>query len=379
MSGIDQPFVALNGGNEADSFYIYGTASAGAFLMGEGGDDLAALGNADRSVSSIRGLVQFSGGAGADSLTVNDSGSLVGRTFSLGASTLSVQNVRIAEFESLANLTLLGGTQRDVISVNSRNSATTTTIDAGGGSDLIQVQPVSGGLASIGSLTLRGGADADDLVVSDTNNRYSSDVSGTYTISGTAITRNERFIERGVFYLWQVVNIGYQSFANVTFNGGSGGDLIRITGTSATYHVNGRGGNDILIGGAGADHLYGGYGPGETDTDTGKDILIGGLGADTLSGGRGDDLLIGGTYMYANDNAKLMSLRNTWSRIDLDYNTRVSLLRRQLSASTVLDDGLIDKIWGGSDLDWFWGYRHAKDSYSEVKDRNIFGPAEAMN
>ena len=65
-----------------------------------------------------------------------------------------------------------------------------------------------------------------------------------------------------------------------------------ITNTAAVdiYHVagtvlNGTHGDDILLGGATADTLYGGLG---------HDVLIGGAGNDTLYGGAGNDLLLGG-------------------------------------------------------------------------------------
>jgi Ca2+-binding RTX toxin-like protein len=67
-----------------------------------------------------------------------------------------------------------------------------------------------------------------------------------------------------------------------------------LTASSAGQLVNGRGGNDSLIGGAGNDTLLGDLGNDTLSGGTGNDTLVGGLGSDTLSGGAGSD-----TYQYS--------------------------------------------------------------------------------
>ncbi|MCK9395813.1 MAG: hypothetical protein M0Q44_09510, partial [Methylobacter sp.] len=66
-----------------------------------------------------------------------------------------------------------------------------------------------------------------------------------------------------------------------------GDDTGNIT-ASGEYQLNGRDGNDVILGEGGNDTLDGG---------AGQDTLIGGIGTDTLIGGAGDDTL------YGNDNA----------------------------------------------------------------------------
>lgn len=144
--------------------------------------------------------------------------------------------------------------------------------------------------------------------------------------------------------------------------GGSGNDVIVGDANSNTLY--GNGGHDVLDGGDGADFLYGG---------AGLDVLIGGRGVDRLEGGADDDILIGGRYTR---DASLV--RREWIRTDIGYDARVSNLRlggglngiSALNSTTCPDDGAADVLYGGTgtssgvcSADWFWG------SGAEAKDR----------
>ena len=72
----------------------------------------------------------------------------------------------------------------------------------------------------------------------------------------------------------------------VTVNALAGDDVVDASGlaaSSALLTVDGGDGDDVLIGGNGADTLLGG---------AGDDVIIGGPGADTLDGGTGDNVVI---------------------------------------------------------------------------------------
>ena len=135
--------------------------------------------------------------------------------------------------------------------------------------------------------------------------------------------------------------------------GGAGNDvLIGDTGNDTLY---GGDGIDLLVGGAGDDFLYGG---------ADRDVLLGGSGADRLDGGSGEDLLVADATSFDNQVTALQAIAVEWAsgrsyqqRIDNisgeNPGTRFNgnyFLRR---GETVFDDGALDTLVGGTELDWF--------------------------
>jgi Ca2+-binding RTX toxin-like protein len=112
--------------------------------------------------------------------------------------------------------------------------------------------------------------------------------------------------------------------------------------------------NDILVGNARANALYG---------REGRDLLIGGLDADTLDGGAGEDLLIGGATDFDTQDAALQAIMSEWSRL-IPYQNRANNLRAgvglpagvRLTEATVHDDAAVDRLTGSTGLDWFWTF-----------------------
>ncbi|MBX2869657.1 MAG: DUF4347 domain-containing protein, partial [Acidiferrobacterales bacterium] len=100
---------------------------------------------------------------------------------------------------------------------------------------------------------------------------------------------------------------------SIIFRGVNAGDVLNASGLTQNISVDarGNGGNDTIIGGAGADILLGNAGndtmsgSGGVDTlfgELGNDQLFGGANTDLLSGGKENDQLSGGTggdvYLY---------------------------------------------------------------------------------
>jgi VCBS repeat-containing protein len=139
--------------------------------------------------------------------------------------------------------------------------------------------------------------------------------------------------------------------------GGAGNDSLDARGSSA---------DNVIVGDAGNDTIWGG---------TGRDILIGGLGTDTLRGGTGDDLLIGnGTSYDVNLNA-LAALMAEWGRTNASYSVRVGHLLGNpgglndgyfLDPNSILSDSAIDQLYGegGTDL-FFTGYSSPADAAND--------------
>jgi Ca2+-binding RTX toxin-like protein len=128
-------------------------------------------------------------------------------------------------------------------------------------------------------------------------------------------------------------------------DGGDGNDTLDARGSSA---------DNVLLGGGGADALWGGRG---------RDLLLGGLGADVLRGSGDDDLLIGGTTDFDTNLAALTALLREWRRRDLSYQARIDHLTGAtggglnggylLTALTVHDDAAVDQMSGEGGQDWF--------------------------
>ena len=167
----------------------------------------------------------------------------------------------------------------------------------------------------------------------------------------------------------QIVAQGNSGTVKVLINGKLSGEF-QPTGHIIVY---GLGGNDrihvsgsvsqplVLVGGDGDDTLQGGDGPaillGGNGNDTlsggkGRSILVGGDGSDRIAGGSDDDIVITDS---ANANLEvLVDVLRTWSRTDLTYTERVTLLGGPLriSAATIEDDEDKDSVTASSGLDW---------------------------
>ena len=149
-----------------------------------------------------------------------------------------------------------------------------------GGTDLLTVNDVSGtDLVNVtADLAAPGGADdlaADNVVVNATNGDDVATITGAGTSTQAA----------GLPALVSVSG-GFAGSDRLTVNGLAGDDVLDASALAATamlLTLDGREGDDILLGGDGGDVLLGGEG---------DDVLIGGPGADMLDGGPGDNVVI---------------------------------------------------------------------------------------
>ena len=134
--------------------------------------------------------------------------------------------------------------------------------------------------------------------------------------------------------------------------GGNGDDVL--LGGDGNDQLKGNAGNDVLSGMAGADELDGG---------SGRDLLFGGAGADRLDGGSDDDVLVGGISDYDGNVTVLKAVLNEWVKaVSYAERTRVLTsglgdlqpLGARLNATTLRDDGAVDRLIGGSGRDLFF-------------------------
>jgi Ca2+-binding RTX toxin-like protein len=199
------------------------------------------------------------------------------------------------------------------------------------GNDIIAITPVAGGAVKVGMNYVNYGSffPTGHVVV--------------YSQSGNDIVKSAAQTINGVL---TYVNVPVLFFA------GNGNDILNVLGSSA---------NNVLVGGGGTDRLLGGQG---------QDILIGGAGQATLDAGSGGDILIGSTTAYDNNAAALAAILAEWTRTDIDYATRIAHLTGSMSGglnhnsdgttfyflnnSTVQGNGLVDNLYGGAGMDWYY-------------------------
>jgi Ca2+-binding RTX toxin-like protein len=122
--------------------------------------------------------------------------------------------------------------------------------------------------------------------------------------------------------------------AGVTFEGRGGDDLLiggagadSLLGGDGNDNINGADGNDTIEGGAGADHLLGGLGADWIYGGTGNDVISGDGGSDILFGDDGDDAFLfavgepgGSTQAYGGAGTDTVILRGGGASIDLTTN-----------------------------------------------------------
>lgn len=148
----------------------------------------------------------------------------------------------------------------------------------------------------------------------------------------------------------------------------------------------GGGGDDVLVGGFQADLLDGGDGDdlmlGGTESIDGNDTLLGGagrdllwghLGADVLSGGGGEDLLVADAFHFTNLPAAVFAIQSEWLS-SRSYAERIANIMGVGTGPrdngnyflqpgvTMFDDGAVDALLGGTDLDWLL-YRITQDLF----------------
>ena len=149
--------------------------------------------------------------------------------------------------------------------------------------------------------------------------------------------------------------------------GGAGDDTIY---GNAVNGAEGKGGNNILLGGAGNDTIYGNWTDG--GEGGGRNIIVGGADADTLydykladgAEGKGSILVAGGTSLGIPQLTQIMA---EWASTHT-YNDRVANLLGSGSlyslngntylqpGSTVTSDAAVDQLWGtttGTAFNWF--------------------------
>jgi Ca2+-binding RTX toxin-like protein len=269
--GADTMKLTQDGGSDNDT--LLGGRGADVQLGGDGndtidgnqGNDVALMGaNDDRFVwDPGDGSDTIEGQAGADTLTFN--GANVAEAFDVSANGGRVRYTR-----NVANITMdLDDVER--IDTNALGGADTLTVHDLSGTD---VTAVNGDLAGTLGGTAGDGA-ADRVIVEGTAGDDVVNVSGS---AGSAAVNG----------LAARVGLAHGDAAQdvVAIRALGGDDVVDGTGLAADtvpLDADGGDGDDVLLGGAGADTLRGG---------ANDDVLLGGRGLDVLDGGTGNNIVL---------------------------------------------------------------------------------------
>lgn len=370
----------LNGSVTGSDYYVWGTSAGTAtVLTGGAGADAFVAGYLLNNIDLIDGPLTVNGGTGTDTLTVNDSGKLVGQVYTLGATTVSRAGAAIITRSAVEATTVYGSDGNDTFSVTAA-PVNAVVADGGDGSDTLvapnqantfTITDADAGtldfateLAFVAVENLKGNAGADTFKFGPNTifGGVAKSPSLTGTIDGEGGT--DLLDYSSSTSLGVTVNLNAGSATNL--GGGAAGvlsDVENVTGTAFDDILMGSTAANVLIGNGGDDALAGYLGNDTLDGGSGRDILIGGDGADSLLGGAGDDVLVGGLYSPSLDPVVLEDLMNEWESGGA-YLDRVNHLRGAVagglntnfleSGVTVVDDSDADVLTGGTGDDWFF-------------------------
>jgi Ca2+-binding RTX toxin-like protein len=250
--------LTMNGGLGNDVFL--GSEGNDLFNGGDG-DDLALMGAGDDTFVWNPGDDNdtLEGQAGFDTMLFN--GANAAENIDIAAN-----GGRVRFFRNVANV-VMDLDDVEGIDFNALGGADTIVVNDLSGTDLVE--------ANLNLTEAANVAGADTVIVQGTNGDDVALIVGD--AAGTS-----------VLGLAAQVNITGADAANdrLTVNALAGDDVVEASGLAAgaiQLTADGGPGDDILVGGAGADTLAGG---------DGDDVLIGGPGIDVLDGGPGDNVVI---------------------------------------------------------------------------------------
>ncbi len=256
----DSANTTVNGGAGNDTFYVQST-SAPLVINTGGGTNVVDIGSTvpypGSVLTGIQALVTVTGD-GKDTLNVDDSGDLTGETGTLTSTTVIGLGMGASgiTYSGLAMLNIKLGSGNDIFNIQSTQAGTSTMLNTGAGSNIVNVgslAPVSGGIVDeiLGALNVVGNG-TDTLNVDDTG----STANKTGTLTSTTLTGLGMGASGITYGGLKVLNIklssGSDTFLIVSnsvitmVNGGSGNDTFYVQTTSAPLTINTGGGINVV-------------------------------------------------------------------------------------------------------------------------------------
>ncbi len=276
----------IHGIGSANTLYGPTLAAGAANVWTIMGANAGTLNGASCSFTGVQNLV---GGAGADSFTIGNGGSLSGiMDGGTGANTLTSPN--------LAN----------VLNITSKNAGTLRS--SSGVDRFTSIQNLIGGTLS------------NNFVFSP-----GAGVSGT--IAGHGVSR-----------------LDYSAYGSAVYVNLVTGMASGTSGVSQIMQIRGSGDNDVLVGNGNGELLS------ET---AGDNLMIAGTGSrTTLDGGSGADLVIAGSTIYDNNQAALQAIEEFWATdVGSSFASTVAALSAGIAGGYKLRSTTVQHLGTGDTVD----------------------------
>jgi hypothetical protein len=343
---------------------------------------VGAVGGSTNSLSALRGPLTINGLGWTDNLTLYDTTSNAGRTYTFGSGITAGTNTIVATADAnglapglityggLGVVVLYGTNYNDTCNVASLPYGTAMVLNMMNGQNTARsslpgastwlIYPPAGGAASVamGRVTfgqvwnIQGGPGADDFVFMP---QYGANggIGGSINGGGGGDTLDYS-------HSLTAVNVNLGAYGNGTYGsatgvGGTVANIQNVIGSPYNDVLTGNVYGNVLVGGGGNDVITGG---------TGRSILIGGTGGDTIQGRSGNDLIIGGYTSYDLNPTALDAIFAEWDSSD-SFAQRVQYLSGPVghlnggffliptaTNRTVFDDGAADTITDVAGNNW---------------------------
>ena len=236
IAGTEAIHLVANGGDNTVTVEFGNIESGQSVTVGAGGGNDHITSLVPGTFSLLPGDVTLQGGAGTDTITLDDSVGSLADQYSLSVNT--VQAFTLGSPSGLVNYTaeildLSTSGAASTIRVESTAAATDYTLRAGDGDDTINFGGTARDVSAIdGEVTVFGGAGDDRINYNDDN----SATNNTYTVSPDNLSRTGAAV------------VDPNGIEAVVVNAGSGADLFNVPATLAATPVtlNGNGGNDTF-------------------------------------------------------------------------------------------------------------------------------------
>jgi Ca2+-binding RTX toxin-like protein len=181
---------------------------------------------------------------------------------------------------------IVAGLGNDTIQINLPSEAHLLADRMDGGADTDYLRVLGPGTVNLAAATLVG---LERMVLTDVLMVMTgAQMSGFDEILGSG------FAERLILAAPGTLNLTGATILSIDeIRGTAGNDVVILTDVAERQFVDGRLGNDRLVGGINVDNLFGGEGNDTVDGGAGQDIIFAGQGVDLALGGIGND-----TFLY---------------------------------------------------------------------------------